>query len=152
VTSFVAPEKNVLAICPVHFQFRAKRHSSATIFPDRGVRSANLWFIASLAISRFVTVKQGRVWAFSQNCRGWMWVETPDFSILISFLILPNRPRRAQRPSGAHGGVSADAALPTGASRRDAGAAGDNRARVAYPDDTRSSFPSEFTPSASEFD
>jgi hypothetical protein len=51
VTSFVAPEKNVLAICPVHFQFRAKRHSSATIFPDRGVRSANLWFIASLAIS-----------------------------------------------------------------------------------------------------
>jgi hypothetical protein len=81
-----------------------------------------------------------------------MWVETPDFSILISFLILTTRPRRAQRPSGAHGGVSADAALPTGASRRDAGAAGDNRARVAYPDDTRSSFPSEFTPSASEFD
>ena len=63
-----------------------------------------------------------------------MWVETPDFSILILFLILPTRTARAQRPSAAHGGVSADAAPPTGASRRDAGAAGDNRARVVYLD------------------
>ena len=60
-----------------------------------------------------------------------MWVETPDFSILILFLICRPARARAQRPSAAHGGGRRRRSSDRRASTR--GAAGDNTASCTRP-------------------